>query len=66
MITFDAEGNVLTSPSHGVIERLRFADGSLFISAGRYVPTNFEPGFTIVPTVGRSGDVAALCAALAA
>jgi hypothetical protein len=50
----------------GVVARVPLPDGTVFLSAGR-VDFVAHPGseFRIVPDVGRSGDVAAFCAALA-
>lgn len=50
----------------GVIEKIRLPDGSLFLGAGWFTwldkPDDF---FGLNPDRGRSGDVEALCAALA-
>jgi hypothetical protein len=50
----------------GVMSRVPLPDGTVFLSAGR-VDFAAHPGaeFLIVPDVGRSGNVAAFCAALA-
>jgi hypothetical protein len=50
----------------GVVAKVPLPDGTVFLSAGR-VDFAAHPGseFRIVPDVGRSGDVAAFCAALA-
>jgi hypothetical protein len=49
----------------GLVERVPLPDGTVFRSAGR-LDFAAHPGsnFRIVPDVGRSGDVAAFCAAL--
>ena len=64
-ITFDAEGNA-TENLHGVAERITLPDGTKFLSAGRRVAVNAPPGFFLEVESGHTGDVAALCAALAA
>ena len=65
-VTFDAEGNVTGEKVSGFIERIRLPDGTMFQSTGRVRPDiTAGGGFTAVPTVGHSGDVDALCAALA-
>jgi hypothetical protein len=60
------DGEVTHVYASGLVERVPLPDGTVFLSAGRL---DFEahPGaeFRIVPDVGRSGDVAAFCAALA-
>jgi hypothetical protein len=60
------DGEVTNVFASGVVARVPLPDGTVFLSAGRL---DFEahPGsqFRIVPDVGRSGDVAAFCAALA-
>jgi hypothetical protein len=50
----------------GIVARVPLPDGTVFLSAGR-LDFAAHPGseFRIVPDVGRSGDVAAFCAALA-
>lgn len=64
-LRFDANGNP-TEKVTGLVERLRLPNGKMFISAGRLVPPpDSGGGFSIAPTVGHTGDVAALCAALA-
>lgn len=64
-LVFDPEGNV-TETLHGLIEKITLPDGTTFVSAGRASETNGEPRFIIGPEVGHTGDVDALCAALAA
>jgi hypothetical protein len=50
----------------GVVARVPLPDGTVFLSAGRLdFVAHPEAEFRIVPDVGRSGDVAAFCAALA-
>jgi hypothetical protein len=44
----------------GVVVRVPLPDGTVFFSAGRTAPLT---GFALTPDVGRSGDVAAFCAA---
>jgi hypothetical protein len=60
------DGEVTHVFASGVGERIVLPDGTLFLSAGR-LDFAAHPGsdFRIVPDVGRSGDVAAFCAALA-
>jgi hypothetical protein len=67
-LTFDAQGNLVKEQVTGVAERIRLPNGSLFISAGLLRPdvTNPAPGFSLAPDRGRTGDLSALCAALAA
>jgi hypothetical protein len=59
-------GEVTHVYASGLLERVPLPDGTVFLSAGR-VDFTGHPGaaFLISPDVGRSGDVAALCAALA-
>jgi hypothetical protein len=60
------DGEVTHIFGTGVGERIPLPDGSLFLLAGR-VDLVAHPGsmFIVIPDAGRSGDVAALCAALA-
>jgi hypothetical protein len=60
------DGEVTHVYASGVVERVPLPDGTVFLSAGR-LDFAAHPGaeFRIVPDVGRSGDVAAFCAALA-
>jgi hypothetical protein len=60
------DGEVTHVYASGVVERVPLPDGTVFHSAGR-LDFAAHPGsdFRIVPDVGRSGDVAAFCAALA-
>jgi hypothetical protein len=65
---FSANGESLTGLpfTFNIQERVPLPDGTVFLSAGR-LDFAAHPGsdFRIVPDVGRSGDVAAFCAALA-
>ncbi len=61
---FDSSGNLTNFYAEGVVEKIRLPDGSLFVSAGWTDVLTLPTGFTIVPTLGRSGNVAGLCAAL--
>jgi hypothetical protein len=58
-------GEVTHVYASGLVEKVPLPDGSVFLSAGR-LDFAAHPGaiFRIVPDVGRSGDVAAFCAAL--
>jgi hypothetical protein len=60
------DGEVTHIYASGLVERVPLPDGTVFLSAGR-LDFVAHPGaeFRIVPDVGRSGDVAAFCAALA-
>jgi hypothetical protein len=60
------DGEVTHVYASGLVERVPLPDGTVFLSAGR-LDFAAHPGaeFRIVPDVGRSGDVAAFCAALA-
>jgi len=60
------DGEVTHVYASGVVERVPLPDGTVFLSAGR-LDFAAHPGsdFRIVPDVGRSGNVAAFCAALA-
>lgn len=50
----------------GIVAKVPLPDGTVFLSAGRLdFAAHPESEFRIVPDVGRSGDVAAFCAALA-
>ncbi len=60
------DGEVTHVYASGVGERVPLPDGTVFLSAGRLdFAAHPEAEFRIVPDVGRSGDVAAFCAALA-
>jgi hypothetical protein len=65
-VLFAPDGTVTHNYAAGIVEKVRLPDGSLFISAGR-LDFAAHPGlvFAITPDVGRSGNVAGLCAALA-
>jgi hypothetical protein len=66
IVRINADGTVAREQVTGVAERLRLPDGRMFISAGRYIPPpNTQGGFTLAPTNGHTGNVGALCAALA-
>jgi hypothetical protein len=62
-ILFDEEGNPTHIYSSGVAAKIRFPDGTLFISAGR-IDFAAHPGsvFLIAPDVGVTGDLDAFCA----
>jgi hypothetical protein len=64
-IVLDAGGNVTHIFASGVLEEIILPDGTFFLSAGR-ADFIVHPGtdFLITPDFGRSGNVAALCAAL--
>ena len=59
-------GEVTHVYASGLVEKVPLPDGTVFLSAGR-LDFAAHPGaeFRIVPDVGRSGNVAAFCAALA-
>jgi hypothetical protein len=61
-----ADGQLTHLYASGLMSKVPLPNGTVFLSAGR-VDFTAHPGaeFLIVPDVGRSGDVAALCAALA-
>jgi hypothetical protein len=60
------DGEVTHIYASGVVARVPLPDGTVFLSAGRLdFVAHPEAEFRIVPDVGRSGDVAAFCAALA-
>jgi hypothetical protein len=60
------DGEVTHVYASGLVESVPLPDGTVFLSAGR-LDFAAHPGsdVRIVPDVGRSGDVAAFCAALA-
>lgn len=62
---YDSTGQVVQQNAAGIIEKVPLPDGTMFISAGRITLTGSEEPFLLVPEVGRSGDIAALCSALA-
>lgn len=61
--TYDSAGNLLSLYSSGSVTKLTLPDGSSFFSVGR-VDFLDGGGAAFIPTVGRSGDIDALCAAL--
>lgn len=61
----DPQGNI-TETLHGIHARITLPDGTKLQSAGFSRATNAPPEFVLNPDKGRSLDVAALCAALAA
>ena len=65
-LRFDSSGEFTAVVVSGVVLQLRLPDGSLFLSAGR-INVLAHPGisFSFVPDVGHSGNLDALCAALA-
>ena len=65
-VLFDANGNLIHDYETGVIERIPLPNGSVFHSSGR-LDFVAHPGEVIVitPDHGLSGDIEALCAALA-
>jgi hypothetical protein len=63
-LLFDAQGNPTSFVGQGPLARMRLPNGQLFVSAGRFI-AGPETAFRLVPDVGHSGDVTALCAALA-
>lgn len=62
---YDSNGNVIHVYAVGVIERIPLPDGEVFLSAGRTDQVSRDNPAALTPDVGRSGDVSALCAALA-
>jgi hypothetical protein len=61
----DAEGNFIHIYASGIVSRLVLPNGTFFLSAGRGDFLNHpEQAFLITPDVGRSGNIAAFCAAL--
>jgi hypothetical protein len=62
-ILFDEEGNTTHIYASGVAAKIRFPDGTLFLSAGR-LDFAAHPGsvFLISPDVGVTGDLDAFCA----
>jgi hypothetical protein len=60
------DGEVVHAYASGLVSVVPLPDGTVFVSAGRLdFIAHPESDFRIVPDVGRSGDVAAFCAALA-
>lgn len=66
LVIDDNSGNILQgSFSAGVVEKVPLPDGRLFITAGRVDEAlHADQSVGIVPDVGNTGDIAALCAAL--
>ena len=70
--TFEAhyvleDGTFTHAYYNGVVERIRLPDGTLFLSAGRSDGlADGAPAFYLTPDIGKSGDLAAICAALSA
>ena len=62
---YDSAGNLVKLVATGTVEDITLPDGTRFHSAGRTNFLNHPSGFVIVPDNGRSGDIAALCAAFA-
>lgn len=61
-VLFDAQGNVTHIFASGLVERLTFPNGTLFISAGRLdFVAHPESMFLLSPDVGVTGDVDAFC-----
>jgi hypothetical protein len=64
-VTFDSSGNIVRLFAEGVLEDVPLPNGGVFFSAGRVnVLAHPNETLAIVPDVGVSGDVGALCAAL--
>jgi len=61
----DSNGNITHVYETGVLERVPLPDGSVFMSAGRLDFSLHGSNFVMTPDNGKSGDVAAFCAALA-
>jgi hypothetical protein len=64
-VRLDEGGRVTNVFLAGLVFRVRLPDGRKFVSAGRLDFIAAGVNFAVVPQVGRSGDVDALCAALA-
>ena len=64
-IIFDPSGDVVHAYASGQVMRIPLPDGSVFFSAGRLDFVTFGGQFALTPQVGLSGDISALCAALA-
>jgi hypothetical protein len=61
----DSDGNITQLFWNGVIAKVPLPDGKLFISAGRIdVTAHGYPGYILLVDKGKSGNVAAFCAAL--
>jgi hypothetical protein len=61
---YDNSGQVVDVAASGLVEKVPLPDGTMFVSAGRVTLTSGEEPFLLVPEVGRSGDISALCSAL--
>jgi hypothetical protein len=67
VILFDDSGNVTHIYGHGIIDRVRLPDGSLFIGAGRVdFVAHGTPPFILTPDVGATVNLDGFCAALSA
>jgi hypothetical protein len=65
LVIDDSTGNVVGGYSAGVVEKVPLPNGGLFITAGRVDwSLHADDDIVIIPDVGNTGDVAALCAAL--
>jgi len=62
---YDSSGELLKLVGTGTVADITLPDGTRFHTAGRTDFLNPPIVFTIVPTNGGSGDIAALCAAFA-
>lgn len=63
-LLFDSTGNITHIYASGLISRLVLPSGTLFLSAGHVFLEHPGVTFLLSPDVGKSGDVAAFCAAL--
>ena len=61
--SFDAQGGFTDFHGTGVVARIHLPDGGLFLSAGQLSLLPDPNKFFFTPDIGRSGDVAAFCAA---
>ena len=64
-VLFGADGQVEHVYATGLVLKVPLPGGKKFQSAGRLDFVTRDADFAITPDVGRSGDVAAFCAALA-
>ena len=62
---YDSQGNLTHVFTQGVVVKVLLPDGSLFVSAGRTDLLTRPGGTALTPDRGRSGNLAAFCAALA-
>ena len=62
---YDISGNLLKVVTSGTVADMTLPDGTRFHSVGRTDFLNPPRSFVLVPDTGRSGDIAALCAAFA-